>query len=154
MNLKNYTSETHADVSIARIERMLVDAGAEGIAKEYESGRVSALVFKIAFDKDKPAVVIKLPANVKACQQFMWQEHCRTRSLHSKKTDKDFLPQAERTAWRTMQDWIEVQVSLIKLRQLDPLQAFLAHCFDGKRTVYERVQDGGFKALMPAASEP
>lgn len=149
MNLKNYTSEVPADTSIARIERLLVDAGASGIAKEYEGGRVRSLVFKIAFEKDKPPVVIKLPANVARCQHVMWEEHCKKRSNRSRLKDKDFLPQAERTAWRILQDWVEVQVSLIRLRQIDTIQAFLAFCFDGQRTVYERVKQGEFKALLP-----
>lgn len=42
MNLKNYTSSVPADTTIARIERLLVDGGATGIAKEYEAGRVKA----------------------------------------------------------------------------------------------------------------
>lgn len=147
-NLKNYTTETSADVSIARIERLLVDAGAAGIAKEYKAGRVDALVFKFPLEHGR-MVVIKLPANVAACQEFMWKQHCDTRSSRSRRTDKDFLPQAERTAWRIMQDWVEVQVSLIKLRQIAPLQAFLAYAFDGRKTVYERVQAGNLPALLP-----
>jgi hypothetical protein len=44
MNLKNYTSFIAADITFARIERLLVDAGATGIAKEYEGKRVKALL--------------------------------------------------------------------------------------------------------------
>lgn len=147
MNLKNYTSEVPAESSVARIEKMLVDAGASGIAKEYEDGVPSSLIFKIAFDPSSLPLTIKLPANVKACHQAMWQEHCRSRSHRSRKTDKDFLPQARRTAWRIMQDWVEVQVSLMRLKQMDTIQAFLPYVYDGKQTVYELVREGGFKAL-------
>lgn len=49
MNIKNYTSSVSADITIARIERLLVDGGATGIAKQYEKQRVSALVFQIQF---------------------------------------------------------------------------------------------------------
>ena len=44
MNLKNYTSSVPVDITLARIERLLVDSGATGIAKEYKAGKVQSLV--------------------------------------------------------------------------------------------------------------
>jgi hypothetical protein len=154
MNLKNYTSEVAPDKSIAAIEKCLIEAGAVGIAKEYKDGRTTGLVFKISFEKHKPPVVVKLPANVEGVHQTMWSEYCSRRNRRHNKTDAHFRAQAERTAWRIMQDWVEVQVSLIKLRQIDALQAFLPYCFDGERTIYQKVVQGGFAALNAPAPEP
>jgi hypothetical protein len=148
MNLKNYTSSVPADTTISRIERILVDGGATGIAKEYEKGRVKALVFQIEFAKDQLPVTIKLPANVAGCQQAMWKEHCRTRSRMSRKTDADFLDQAERTAWKLQEDWVACQMSLIRLQQQDAMCAFLPYAFDGHRTVYEKVKESGGRLLL------
>lgn len=149
MNLKNHTSSVPVNITIARIEQMLADAGASGIAKEYENGVPVTIVFKIQVVPDRPPVCVKLPANVQKCQDAFWKDHCKTRSIHSRKTEKDFAEQAARTAWKLQQDWVEVQLSMIRLEQLDTVQAFLSYAFDGERTFYERVKASGFKALMP-----
>lgn len=148
MNLKNYTSAIPADTTIARIERLLVDSGATGIAKEYEGGRVKALVFQMPYDKDKLPMTIKLPANVDKCLEWFWKDHCRVRSSRSRKTSADFREQAESTAWKLQQDWVQVQTSLIRLNQQSGIQAFLPYIYDGKHTYYERLQAGNFKALL------
>jgi hypothetical protein len=149
MNLKNYTSSVPADITIARIERLLVDAGATGIAKEYEGKRVKALVFQLPYDPQKLPLTIKLPANVEKCLEYLWKDHCRTRSLRSRKISEDFRAQAESTAWKLQQDWVEVQTSLIRLKQLDGIQAFLAYVYDGRATYYERIAKQNFTALLP-----
>jgi hypothetical protein len=152
MSLKNYTSEISADITIARIERLLVDAGATGIAKEYEGKRVKALVFHLPYQPDKLPITVKLPANVKKCQELLWKDYCRTRTVHGRKTDADFADQAERTAWKLQQDWVEVQVAMIKLNQQSTIQAFMAYAYDGKQTLYERVEANGFRAFLPEST--
>lgn len=152
--LKNYTCGVAVDTTLARIERLLVDAGAVGIAKEYGAGgRVKSLVFQIPFEKGGPLAMVKLPANVDACLEVFWKDHCRTRSVHSRKQSEDFRDQAERTAWKLQQDWVQVQLSLIKLNQQDAMQAFLPYAWNGNQTVYDRVKAGGFKALgLPSST--
>jgi hypothetical protein len=150
MNLKNYTSSVPMDMTVSRIERLLVDVGASGIAKEYRAGTVCALMFRLQFAAGQPEVTIKLPANVEACVDSFWKDYCRTRSTRSQKRREDFQEQAARTAWKLQQDWVEVQVSMIRLKQQDAMQAFLPYAWDGAQTVYERVRDGGFRALLPA----
>lgn len=150
MNLKNYTSSIPMDVTVARIERLLVDVGATGIAKEYQLGDVVALMFRLKVDPDKPEVTIKLPANVEACLNAFWKDYCSTRTPMSKKVREDFREQATRTAWKLQQDWVEVQISLIRLQQQAALQAFLPYAWDGNQTFYERLETTGFRALLPA----
>jgi hypothetical protein len=53
-----------------------------------------------------------------------------------------------------MQDWIEVQLSLIQLRQVDPAQVFLSYVWDGRQTFYDRLKSKGFTALMPPKDDP
>ncbi len=48
-----------------------------------------------------------------------------------------------------MQDWVGVQMSLIQMHQADTLQVFMPFIWDGKRTFYQAVKDGGYKALLP-----
>lgn len=153
MNLKNYTSGVASDITIARIERCLADAGATGITKQYEAGAVVCIVFEISFSQGAPPLKIRLPANVEQCLEAFWRDHCRTRSARSRKERKDFTEQAVRTAWKLVQDWVEVQMSLIRLRQIDTMQAFLAYVWDGRSTLYEKLREGGFKALLPPSAE-
>jgi hypothetical protein len=153
VNIKNYTSTVPVDTTMARIERLLVDAGATGIGKEY-AGRVPvSLIFRLPLGPGKPDVAIKLPANVSACVESLWKQYRLTASARSSKTKEDFREQAARTAWKLQQDWLEVQISMIKLQQQDAMQAFLPYAWDGNQTVYERVRDGGFRALLPAPLE-
>lgn len=153
MNIKNYTSNVHIDVTIARIERSLLDAGATAIAKEYEGKMPVALMFQIPFRKDQHPVTIKLPANVQACWDAFWVDHCKYRTSKSRKTKEDFREQASKTAWKLQQDWVEVQVSLIRLGQQEPMQAFLPYAWDGTHTVYQRIKVDGFQNLLPPAKE-
>jgi len=154
MNLKNYTSGVSSDVTIARIERCLADAGATGITKQYEGGVVVCIVFEISFiTPGTGSLKIRLPANVDQCREAFWRDHCRTRSARSRKEKADFTEQAVRTAWKLTQDWVEVQMSLIRLKQIDTMQAFLAYVWDGRSTLYEKIREGGFKALLPPPSE-
>lgn len=151
--LKNYTSEVPAMRSVARIEELLAEAGALGVMKEYSpdgNGKPISITFKMEIPHTG-MTVIKLPANVPMVHETMWRDY-KSGPYNSRKnkTSKDFEAQAERTAWRIMQDWVEVQLSLIKLNQIDALQAFLPYCFDGTHTLYEKAKAGGFAALLPA----
>jgi len=150
MNLKNYTSGISTDVTISRIERLLMDAGATGIMKRTANRSVVAIAFQIPVDKDR-LVTVQLPANAEACMDAFWKDHCSGRSLRSKKTREDFRDQSERTAWKLQQDWVEVQLSLIRLKQQDVVAAFLPHIVTDLNgsTVYEKMKSNGFKALLP-----
>jgi hypothetical protein len=150
MNLKNYTSGIAEHLTIARIEKLLVEAGAEGIAKEYKNGAVSAFMFKIRFDKARPAMTVKLPANAESCHEAMWLDYksdgCNPRK---QKRREDFKEQALRTAWKLQQDWLEVQLSLIALAQIEIMQVFLPFVWQNGETFYEALKAKQFKALMP-----
>lgn len=150
MNIKNYTSEISADTSVVRIERMLVSAGADGIQKLFQNGQLSSLMFKIQFEPNSPPVAVKLPANVDACLESMWREYQKN-SIRGRKGREDFREQAVKTAWKLVQDWCEVQISLIHLKQVEFLQVFLPYVVTGAsgQTYYESIRENGFKALLP-----
>lgn len=149
MNLKNYTSSVPADTTVARIERQLADAGVSGIQKLYEKGRVVAILFAITFDTSRPPVTVRLPANIEACLEAFWQEYRANRGPRSNKTREEFRGQAEMTAWKIQQDWVEVCLSLIRLKQVTFMQAFLPYVWDGQATFYEKLSVSGFKGLLP-----
>lgn len=148
MNIKNYTSSVAVSVTVARIEQMVADAGATGIRKEYVNAQPVSLIFEISFAEDRP-VLVRLPANVESCLEAFWQDYRKNRGPRSNKAREEFREQAAKTAWKIQQDWVEVQLSLIRLKQQEFLQAFLPYVWDGSQTFYERLRGAGFKALLP-----
>lgn len=146
MNIKNYTSTVPVNLTVSRIEQMLAEAGASAISKSYTAGQLSALSFCIE-TPNKKLLTIRLPANSQAVYDAMYKQVKRPRSS----TVDKLRDQAGRTAWKLMQDWIAVQLSLIHMQQADVLQVFLPYVWDGEQTFYEHLKGSGFKQL-PAPS--
>lgn len=163
--LKNYTSEVPVSQTIYRIEQVLIKCGVSGIAKEYtgSDGDIAAITFQIKLDGQRP-ITIRLPADKSAALQALWLDYADGdkltpdgTSIHwnsrKKKVKDDFAKQAERTAWKLMQDWVEVQLSLIQMKQADFVQVFLPYVWDGQQTFYQTIKDGGYRAMLPEKSE-
>lgn len=147
MNIKNYTSSVPVERTISRIEQVLAEAGASGIIKDYDQGRLSALSFKVTLPTGR-AVDVRLPANHDAVYQTLKKEIRRPRPG----TMEKLRDQAMRTSWKLMQDWVEVQISLIKMQQVDFMQVFLPYVWDGRRTFYAALKEQNYLAL-PESSE-
>lgn len=146
--IKNYTSEVPVVVTIGRIETKLAQLGATHINKQFgPDGKVTSLIF--GMPEGNRVIPIKLPANTHACFECLLATKTRQWAV-----DKGRLfAQAERTAWKLMQDWIEVQASLIRMKQAEALQVFLPYAWDGRQTYFESVKGGGFKALPEKTDE-
>lgn len=149
MNLKNYTSSVPANTTISYIEAYLADCGVSGITKQIENGQPVAIFFHINVGQDGNFTV-KLPAKVEDVLEYLWKDYVTTR-VKPTKTKEDFREQASRTAWKIQQDWVQVQMSLIKLKQAEFLEVFMGFLWDGKQSYYQsalpRLKGGGFKAL-------
>ena len=131
MALKNYTTKIPANRSVQEIQEMLQKCGASGVLLEYEkgTGRIGGLSFQIEFDKR--TMGFKLPLNWKECQKVLDQEGNR-RAL-----DDDY---AYRVAWRILRDWVDVQVALINIKQVQLQQVFLPYAIQRNgNTVYENM---------------
>lgn len=140
--MKNYTSEVPVSVTVSRIENILAKNGAENILKEYRERELKCLSFILPYGAKK--VPILFPADVDAVETVL----ISTKKRKLKKEAMDRIhAQAARTAWKIMQDWLEVQVTLIELQGIEPLQVFLPYVWDGKRTYYEKLKEGNFKLL-------
>jgi len=142
MNLKNYTSTVPASRSIDRIKNVLRKLGVTNINEEYKNQELVGIKFLI--DIKGTTVAFELPAKVEAVFNVMWLEV--KRPTDGRKTA--LREQAERTAWKIICDWIEVQASMIYLEQAEILQIFLPYAImpDGK-TVYNTIKDSGMKML-------
>jgi len=145
-NLKNYTSEVPAHVSMAKIERCLVEAGATDISKKYDDGVCRAITFRM-FVNQVP-VFFQLHAKVDACFKAMWGS--MTPRGQQQADRKKWMAQAERTAWKIVSDWVEIQLSMIRLEQVEALQVFLAYVYNpaADQTFYESLKEKNFKALL------
>jgi hypothetical protein len=143
MNLKNYTSEVSAYSSISKIEKCLVTAGATNISKQYNNGICTAVTFRMMVNQIP--LFFQLPAKADACFDVMWKEVKRPRQDTKQKT----MEQSERTAWKIVCDWVEVQLSMIQLDQAETLQVFLPYVYDPNtdETFYQKLKGGGFKQL-------
>lgn len=146
MNLKNYTSSVPVATTVARIEHFLAQAGVDGIAKQFQNGQLQSLTFLITISPDKPPITIRLPANVQGCQESLYKDYMKS-VVRPRKSKDDFLDQAQRTAWKLQQDWVEVQCSLIRLKQVDFVQVFMPYVWDGRQTFYDKLKAGGFRQL-------
>ena len=165
MFLKNYTSEVPVSETIAKIERVLLKCGVSGITKEYDpDSRVSAMRFHIALETGA-TVTVRLPANVERALDALWADYVDGDALNpkgdalqypggrKKKRRMDFQDQAERTSWKIVQDWVEVQMSMIQMKQAEFAEVFLPYVWDGKQTVYDRVRDNGMRFLLPEKTD-
>lgn len=144
VNLKNYTSEVPAITSMGRIEKYLVEAGATDISKKYENQVCIAIRFRMMVNLQP--LFFELPAKVGACFKVLYAEVKRPNS----DTKRKVMEQSERTAWKIICDWVQVQLSMIQLEQAELLQVFLPYVFDPGTgvTYYDKLKESGFKTLM------
>lgn len=161
--LKNYTSDVPVSQTIYRIEQTLIKCGVRGITKEYgPQGEVSAVRFHIPIMGRE--ATIRLPADKDKAQDALWENYSdgelfapdgKSLAWQSKKKKNraSFKDQAERTAWKIIQDWIEVQMSMVQMNQAEPEEVFMPYVWDGRSTFYHRVKDAGYRVLLPEKTE-
>jgi hypothetical protein len=148
--IKNYTSSIPAATSMGRIEEMLVEAGARDIHKSYNNNQqCDAMIFVMIVPNIPQPLHFKLPAKVEACYDALWKMYCKTVKKPSEAMKETIRAQASRTAWKIMHDWVELQISLIQLEQLESMEAFLPYVYnaDTKETFYEHAKNSKFKQL-------
>lgn len=144
MKIKNYTSQVPAFRSIAEIDQILVEFGARNISKTYsKSKKLESIMFELPNPLDsRQFYTVKLPARLDAVKHAI----ATTRPGWS---DVDLEGQAERTAWRLMLDWVKVQLSLVSMEQVEPLEVFMAYIYNHSKqaTMFELASQNHFKAL-------
>lgn len=150
MNLKNYTSSVPAHTTISFIEQYLAECGVLNVSKDYDANKQpTSLMFEIMDGEHR--FKVKLPAKVADVHKYLWRDYVNSHT-RPKKTEKDFIEQASRTAWAIQRDWVQIQMTLIVLKQARPLEVFLAYVWDGKQTVFQRLDSGHMKNLLPEKS--
>jgi len=152
MKLKNYTSEVPVERSISYIEHSLIQIGALHISKsiDRESKRTTGIVFQIE-QKGIP-LLFKLPSKVESVEKIFIKQ----RKTPPKPADLERIKaQADRTAWKILYDWVEVQCSMILIDRADVVEMFLPYAYDMQNdsTFYEMIRDSGFKQLTQGKSK-
>lgn len=142
--MKNYTSSVPAARTIEKIEQKLVEAGAQGITKTYKDGLVTTISFSIMNPETQYPVYIRLPANVEGVMDVFLKSKSRAISRSQR---ENLQQQAQRTAWKLMQDWVEVQLSLIELKQAELLQVFMPYVWNGEQSLFQYMKANQMPAL-------
>ncbi len=142
--IKNYTSTVPVSRSVQHIEDCLIRHGAHNILKMYDADKkLESLCFIINVEgKDIP---FKLPASVNKVESVLKAAVKRP----TKNTYQNIKEQAERTAWKLQSDWVDIQMSLIELNQVEILQVFMAYVYfpAQKQTYFEKLKESQFKML-------
>ena len=91
----------------------------------------------------------KLPAQVNACEETLKASVRRPRS----DTYKRIAKQAERTAWKIVADWVDAQMAMIELSQVEFMQVFMPYlyCHTKNQTYFEMMKAKGFQKMLPGA---
>jgi len=144
MNLKNYTSTVPVINSVNRIEYRLVQAGATHIAKSYENEKPTGIIFQLILNE--APITFKLPAKIEKVIKYMRDQRSKPPTKQQLET---LAMQAERTAWKILSDWVDIQVSLIQLEQAEASEVFFPYLYDGKtnETLFEKVKSGSLNLL-------
>lgn len=143
-NIKNYTSSVSSDKSILDIERILIGMGARNIAKEYDGfGKVDSISFSIK--QGDGIMPFKLPAKREPIKKLFLQQFRRPTASQIESASQ----QSDRTAWKNVKEWVELQATMIKLEQVEFLEVFLPYVYniaEGK-TFFEVIKGNNFKQL-------
>ena len=139
--IKNYTSTVPVSRSVQHIEDCLIRHGAKNILKMYDADKkLESLCFIISVDgKDIP---FKLPASVDKVEGVLKAAVRRPNAA----TYARIKEQAERCAWKLQSDWVDIQMSLIELNQVEIMQVFLAYVYfpATKQTYFEKIKGNGY----------
>jgi hypothetical protein len=141
--IKNYTSEAPAVRSVNHIEQRLVENGAKNISKLYLDKRLNGIAFVISVNGiDMP---FRLPARIDRVKKRLSSMVKRPR----KGTMDRIVEQAERTAWKLLADWVDIQMSLIELDQVEFVEVFMPYIYNHvkEQTFFEQIKKEGFKLL-------
>jgi hypothetical protein len=146
VTIKNYTSTVPASRSVQHIKEQLVKAGAVKMIEDYDraTGSLTGLYFILQL-KDNRQIPFRIPAQIENVRK-----HLRAQVVRISKTIEERIKaQAERTAWKILSDWVDIQLTLIELEQVDPLEVFLAYVYDQykNQTFFEKIKGNDFKEL-------
>ncbi len=142
--MKNYTSTVAPLKSIMGIEKELIAINATNISKNIKDGKVISITFQII--QNSEFITIVLPCRVDKIVKYLKINVPKFKHMgnSSKVTE-----QAERTAWKNLLEWTQLQSAFIQLEQVEVLEVFLPYIYleSQQQTVYQGIKSNNFKAL-------
>lgn len=143
--MKEFLTNVPAEESIREIEELLIGFNVKNITKEYEQNSLRAITFTLTVeDRDVP---FRLPINIESIKDRLKMEVRKVKPsneywirLHN---------EAERIGWALMVDFIDLQISLVKLGQTQLMETLLPFVWDwqSQETLYTKMKTDGFKML-------
>jgi len=151
--IKNYSTSIPVERTITEIEKMLAKFGATKIMKEYDTeGNPNSLIFSILTDFGE--MPVKLPIKTEKIQQ-VFREQVEQGLLNKKYGGGEWAQaQAQRVGWRIIKDWLDAQMTLIKIHQTEIQEIFLPYAYDSKTntTLYEQMKEKKFAGFIEDSS--
>lgn len=142
----NYTTSIAATKTVAEMQTMLAQHGAQRIAVDYEDGRPSALTFSLATIHGMR--VFTLPVNIDAMHALLKRKDANGELRSGAKAVRSSREQAERVAWRIMKDWLGAQLALIDSSMVDLTQVMLPYLrVSDSHTLYQAYAENEMKAI-------
>lgn len=133
--IKNYTTVVPAARTQNEIETTLVAMGAGKVMKEYNGMRkVEAYTFEYQ------ARAYRLPADVERAITIL-----KDIPEFQRKTREEQEKQAERVMWRILKDWLDGQIALMRIGQVQLDQVMLPYMWNGKYSLYDRLKQSSFE---------
>lgn len=143
IKLKNRTSVVAPEKTSERIEKILVEAGANDIRKRYENSKLIGVDFSM--QTDLGLINFRIPVHSDRAYEVMLKQRTRYANSSQKRA---LFEQAERTAWKMAQEWLEIQLSMVAMKQVEFVQALLTYAVrnDGT-TFFDVIKADGLKML-------
>lgn len=155
--IKNRTSTVSPERTSARIDnywpmpdrQLLADAGASDIRKRYEAGELVGIDFVIPTEYG--IIAFRLPVNVQAADKVLHENRKRRRGFLTAKQRQAIAEQSKRTAWKMAQEWLEIQLSMVAMKQAELVQVLLPYSVNrNDQTLFETMKQSGYTALLDA----
>lgn len=128
--IANYTTSVPVKRSVAEVQDMLAQAGADHVAVSYDSGLPNGMLFTIG------DLGYQLPARVGGVHRALQRQRGATPAQRT-------VDHARRVAWRIIRDWTRAQLAILQAEMAAPGEVFLPYLVtaheDGKAvTVYDQ----------------
>jgi len=141
-SIKNYSTKITPIQTIGEIEQLLAKYQVRQMNKFFDdNGHVQGIYFFIPW-KER-LVHYKLPINVEQVHQVLKND-----GLSKEYTS---IEQARRVAWRLLKDWIDAQLSLVKVQVVTMHEVFLPYAVDPAtdETLYDKFEAGNMPNQYP-----
>lgn len=151
MKIKNRTSTVSPQNTAARIEKILADAGVSSVSRMYTNGEIVGFDFIIPTQFG--SVSFRMPIDTEKAYSVLLSDAVSNsrQSWRITGTKKENIRlQASRTAWKLAQEWIEIQLSMVAMKQAELVQVFLPYVVKNGVTLFDTMKQGGYTALLSA----